>query len=110
MYTSIILLVFTAFFLLYNLSNKTELSDKPVWVAYFEKRRVLSTVISALLILVAGILLVLDNSMTSGIFSLIIVLMAMGSLTVLLFPFRYVSVKHLALLFLIFIVFEQLIF
>jgi hypothetical protein len=46
----------------------------------------------------------------SGIFSLIVILMAMGSLTVLVFPFRYLSVNHVVLLFVVFIAFEQLIF
>jgi hypothetical protein len=110
MYTSIVLLVFIAFLFLYNLSKKTEWSDKPVWVAYFEKRRMLSTIISAVLMLIAGGLLVWGTNMTSGLFSLIVILMAMGSVIVLLFPFRYVSVKQIALLFLIFIAFEQLIF
>jgi len=110
MYTSVVFLVFIAFLFLYNLSKKTDWSDKPGWASYFEKKRVLSTVLSAILILIAGTVLELDNGMTSGIFSLIVILMAMGSLIVLLFPFRYVSVKQIALLFLIFIVFEQLIF
>lgn len=110
MYTIIVLLVFIAFLFLYNLSKKTEWSDKPAWAAYFEKKRILSTVLSAILILIAGVLLENDNGMVSGIFSLIVILMAMGSVIVLLFPFRYVSVKQMALLFLVFIVFEQLIF
>ncbi|MET1056613.1 MAG: hypothetical protein ABWY16_14995 [Pedobacter sp.] len=110
MYTIIVLLVFIAFFFLYNLSKKTEWSDKPAWAAYFEKKRILSTVLSAILILIAGVLLENDNGMVSGIFSLMVILMAMGSVIVLLFPFRYVSVKQMALLFLVFIVFEQLIF
>lgn len=110
MYTTIVLLVFIAFLFLYNLSKKNDWSDKPVWASYFEKKRVLSTVLSAILTLAAFILLVLDNGMVSGTFSFIIILMAMGCLIVLLFPFRYVSVKQMAALFLLFIVFEQLIF
>jgi len=110
MYTIIVLLVFIAFLFLYNLSKKTEWSDKPACAAYFEKKRILSTVLSAILILIAGVLLENDNGMVSGIFSLIVILMAMGSVIVLLFPFRYVSVKQMALLFLVFIVFEQMIF
>jgi hypothetical protein len=110
MYTIIVLLVFVAFLLLYNLSRKTEWSDKPALVRYFEQRRILSTVASAVLVLIAGTLLVIDNNMASGLFSLIVIFMAMGCVIVLLFPFRYVSVKQMALLFVIFIVFEQLIF
>ena len=110
MYTIIVLLVFIAFLLLYNLSKKTEWSNKPVWASYFEKKRSLSTVLSALLIIIAAFLLELENGIVSGIFSLVVILMAMGSLIVLFFPFRYVSVKQMALLVLLFIVFEQLIF
>jgi hypothetical protein len=110
MYTIIVLLVFVAFLLLYNLSRKTEWSDKSALVRYFEQRRILSTVTSAVLVLIAGTLLVIDNNMASGLFSLIVIFMAMGCVIVLLFPFRYVSVKQMALLFVIFIVFEQLIF
>lgn len=110
MYTIIVLLVFIAFLFLYNLSKKTEWSDKPAWASYFEEKRILSTVISAMLILLSGMMLEIDNGIVSGIFSLVVILMAMGCVIVLLFPFRYVSVKQMALLFLLFTAFEQLIF
>lgn len=65
---------------------------------------------SAGLMLISCILLVCLNGTVSGIFSFIVIVMAMGNLIVLLFPFRYLSVKSIACLYLLFVVFEQLIF
>jgi hypothetical protein len=110
MYTIIVSLVFIAFLFLYNTSKKGKWADKAAWASYFEERRALSTVVSALLMLTACTMLILLNGMVSGIFSFIVVLMAIGCLVVLLFPFRYLSAKRIALLFVLFIIFEQLIF
>jgi len=110
MYTIILLLIFIAFLLLYNTSKKSSWTDKPIWAANLEQRKMLSVVISTILLLIACILLVCYNGMTSGIFSFIVMIMTIGSLIVLLFPFRYLSAKQTVLLFLLFAVFEQLIF
>lgn len=110
MYTTIIFLIFIAFLFLYNTSKKSKWADKPVWASYFEQRRMLSAIISAFLMLFAGVMLVYDNGMASGIFSFMVIMMTMGCLIVLLFPFRYLSIRQVVFLFLFFVVFEQLIF
>lgn len=110
MYTTIVLLIFIAFLFLYNTSKKIKWADKPLWAINFERQKTLSVGISAILMLVACILLVNDNGLVSGIFSFIVVVMAMGNLIVLLFPFRYLSILQTALLFVLFAVFEQFIF
>jgi len=110
MYTTIVLLIFVAFLFLYNTSQKSKWADKPLWVVNLEKRKMISGMISGLLLLAACILLVYDNGMVSGIFSFVVVVMAMGNLIVLLFPFRYLSIMQTALLFVLFAVVEQLIF
>jgi len=110
MYTTIILLIFIAFLFLYNTSKKSKWPNKPLWASYFETRKTLSVFISAILVLLACIMLVFLNGTVAGVFSVIVIIMAMGSLIVLLFPFRYVSVTQTILLFLLFIVLEQFIF
>lgn len=110
MYTTIILLIFIAFFFLYNTSKKSKWEDKPKWASHLEQREKQSVFISAALMLIACIILISINGTVSGIFTFILINMAMGNLIVLLFPFRYISIKQTALLFLLFVVFEQLIF
>jgi len=70
----------------------------------------LSNGISATLLLLSAIILTIFNGSLAGLFSLIVIIMGMGSLIVLLFPFRYLSVKHILLCFVLFVVFEQFIF
>ncbi|SEA48475.1 hypothetical protein [Pedobacter hartonius] len=110
MYTTLILLVFIAFLLFYNTSKKNNWSDKPAWARYLEARTSLSGSIIVLLLIFAYALLDYLGGPVAGIFSLIVIIMAMGSLIVLLFPFRYLSVKHILSIYLVFIVFELLIF
>jgi len=110
MYTTIVLLIFVAFLFLYNTSKKSKWSDKPAWASNFEHQKMLSVAISAILMLLACVLLIYDNGLVSGIFSFVVIVMAMGNIIVLLFPFRYLSITQTALLFLLFAVFEQLIF
>jgi hypothetical protein len=110
MYTTVVLLLFLAFLLLYNTSKKSKWPDKPSWANYLEYHKPLSVGIAGLFVVIAAVIMVLLCGTVSGIFSLIVIFMAMGSLTVLVFPFRYLSVNHVVLLFVIFIAFEQLIF
>jgi hypothetical protein len=110
MYTTVVLLLFLAFLLLYNTSKKSKWPDKPAWANYLEYHKPLSAAIAGLLVIISAVILIVLSGSVSGIFSLIVILMAMGSLTVLVFPFRYLSVNHVVLLFVVFIAFEQLIF
>lgn len=110
MYTTITLFIFIAFLLLYNTSKKNKWENKPAIAIKLEKQLALSRAISLLLFLLAGILLVNQNGVLSGVFSLLVFLMAMGNLIVLLFPFRYLSVSQLLFIFVLFVGFEQFIF
>lgn len=110
MYTTITFLIFLAFFLLYNLSKKSRWSDKPGWASKLENSVSLSRGLSLLLMLISCAVLIYRNGTVSGIFCFIVMLMAMGNLLVLLFPFRYLSINHVILLLLLFVGLEQFIF
>lgn len=110
MYSTIILLLFFAFLLLYNLSKKSKWEGKPQLAVQLETRKTLSRGISFSLMLVACLLLIFMIGTGAGIFAFIVIQMAMGSLIVLLFPFHYITAKHVVILYLLFIGFESFIF
>lgn len=58
-------------------------------------RRLLSRVLGAVLFLAALVICICVYGWGSGIFAAITVLMAIGCLSVLLRPFRYISIRHL---------------
>lgn len=110
MYSTIIFLLFAAFLLLYNLSKKARWDHKPLWAIKLASQPLYSRIISGLLILNAGVLLIILNGVGSGIFSLVVVLMCIGCLTILLFPLRYLSFMHVLLIYGLLLSFETLIF
>jgi hypothetical protein len=110
MYTNIIFLVFIAFLFFYNTSKKNNWSDKPEWARHLANRKSQSVFLAAMILTLACGLLIYLNGTVAGIFSFIVIIMAMGSLIVLLFPFRYLSFRHVTLVYFVLIVFELLIF
>jgi len=110
MYSTIILLLFIAFLFFYNTSKKSRWPDKPAWATYFEKRKQLSLLISSILMMLSCLTLVYQDGTVAGVFSFIVVLMAMGCLIVLLFPFRYLSIPKILLLYVVFAGVELFIF
>lgn len=110
MYTTAILLLFIAFLIFYNTSKKSNWADKPAWAAKYGKQKPLSLLISAILMLMSCALLIYLDGTVAGLFSFVVITMAMGNIIVLLFPFRYVSIPQIILLFLLFAGFEQFIF
>jgi len=110
MYSTIILLLFAAFLLLYNLSKKARWDHKPMWAIKLASQPLYSRLISFALVLSAGALLIYLNGIGAGICSLVVIIMCVGCLTVLLFPFRYLSAKYVLLIFWLFIGMETLIF
>lgn len=110
MYSIAILLLFIAFLIFYNTSKKSNWADKPAWATTYGKQKQVSLLLSAILMLIScGLLIYLDGTV-AGIFSFVVITMAMGNVIVLLFPFRYVSISHVILLFLFFAGLEQFIF
>lgn len=110
MYSTITLLVFLAFLLLYNLSKKSHWENKPAWAKRIEKDKVLSRSLSFFIMGISLLLLTFLVGIGSAIFTFLVILMAMGSLIVLLNPFQYLSAKHLVVLYVICLVFEFIIF
>lgn len=110
MYSTIILLVFFAFLLFYNLSKKSKWDGKPEWAKKMSAKKVLSKSISAALMCTACILLTIQSGTGAGIFAFIVILMAVGCMIVLFTPFRYLATKHIAVIYLVFLVFEIFIF
>jgi len=110
MYTTIVLLLFVAFLLLYNLSKKSKWETKTDWVVKMASQPVLTRVISFSMMVISCLILICINGLASGIFGFIVILMAMGSLIVLLFPFHYLSTKHVVILYVLFAGLELFIF
>ena len=110
MYSTITLLVFIAFLLLYNLSKKNHWTNKPVWAKKIESDKVLSRGLSFAIMGISLLMLTFLTGIGSGIFTFFLMLMAMGSLIVLLNPFQYLAIKHVVILYGICLVFEFIIF
>jgi hypothetical protein len=110
MYSTIIFLLFVAFLILYNLSRKAKWDHKPLWAIKLASQPNYSRIISFTLLLIAGVMLILLNGVGSGLFALVVILMCMGCLTVLLFPFRYLSALQVLLIYGLMVSLETLIF
>lgn len=110
MYSTVFLLLFIAFYLLYNLSERVVLKNKSRLLAYFGRRIWLTRTISLLLTLIASFLLIWRLGTGAGIFSIVLVLMACGSLIVVLSPLQYFRLRHLLVFYGCLIAFEIFVF
>lgn len=110
MYSTIIFLLFAAFLLLYNLSKKARWDHKPLWAIKLASQPNYSRIISFMLVVFAGAMLITLSGVGSGLFALAVILMCMGCLTVLLFPFRYLSALQVLLIYGLMVSLETLIF
>ena len=110
MYSTIIFLLFAAFLLLYNLSKKANWDHKPLWAIKLASQPNYSRMISFMLVVFAGVMLITMSGVGSGLFALVVILMCMGCLTVLLFPFRYLSALQVLLIYALMVSLETLIF
>lgn len=90
MFSTICLLFFAAFILWMNTSKRIIWRDKPELLQRLAKESVRSKYISSFLMVMAASLSVYQLGLGSGLFAAVVVLMCMGSLIVLFFPFRYV--------------------
>ncbi|WP_353183394.1 hypothetical protein [Parapedobacter lycopersici] len=100
MYSSVLLMLFMAFFLFYNTSHRMRWSGKRPWTKVLERRPMLSKSLAGLLTAVAALILIDRNGAGAGIFSLIVMIMGMGSLIVTLAPYRFLNRFTLVLLYL----------
>lgn len=91
MFSTICLLFFVAFILWMNTSKRITWREKPELLQQLAKESVRSKYISSMLMVIATSLSVVQLGFGSGLFAAIVVLMCMGSLIVLFFPFRYVA-------------------
>jgi len=110
MYSTICLLIFTAFYLFYNTSQKRKNEPKPQWAKALAARRSLSRSGSILLLIAAWIIVANLQGLGAGTFAFGTYLMAMASLIVLINPFRYLQWKHVLGIFVCCLFFECLIF
>lgn len=106
MFVSLFLLYFIAFFIWYNTSKKAKWKDKPTYLQQLENRPLESKILSTLLILTASAGLVYTLGWGSGIAASFFYLMAIGSMVVCFFPFRYFTLKSIVMLYLTFLVLE----
>lgn len=110
MYSTIFLLMFMAFFLLYNRSKRVKIGRKPGYLVRLEQHTLLSRLGSAGLSLASLGLLIRMLGTGSGIFGFIVILMCVGSLVVVLAPFRYLRAWQLAAVYAALLLFEIFIF
>lgn len=111
MYSTVFLLLLMAFYLLYSRSARVKVvNNKTAVLNTLHKYRRLSLFLSMLLLSLAGILGVYLLGVGAGIFGCIVVLMGVGSLVIILAPFRYFRMAHLFVLYMFLLVFEVFIF
>lgn len=110
MYSTLILFLFVAFLLLYNLSKKSGWVNKPMFAIQLGSRQMLSIIISISFMLLAMVMLIFLMGIGAGIFAFVVIQMAAASVIVLLFPFRYLQARHLVLVYLFFALLETFIF
>lgn len=73
---------------------------KSQWMKWLEQRPVLSRSLAGLLVALAVWALVERDGIGAGIFSLVVIVMGIGCLVVVLFPYRYLNMFSLALIYL----------
>jgi len=59
---------------------------------------------------IALLVMIIITGTGAGIFNFLVILMAMGSLVVLIPPFQYLAAKHVVILYMMCLIFEFIIF
>lgn len=93
MFSSICLLFFLAFILRMNRSTRISWQDKPILLQSLAKSPFRSKFLEIALFLVAICTTVVQFGLGCGLFASIFIVMAIGSLVVLFFPFRYLKLS-----------------
>lgn len=87
---------FLGFFMLYNTSRKAKLSVTGVFEKWLQQHVTFARTTGLLLIVWAFILLAIKQGVAVGIITAFVLLMAAGSLIVMIAPFHYLRLKHVA--------------
>lgn len=98
-----------AFQLWYVTSEQVEHTNSPVYLRNLLRHKQACRTIGATLLLVITILFVVRFGWMTGICASIVGLMGVGSLTVLLNPFRYINEKGVVVLYVFFLTLEFLV-
>lgn len=96
MISTICLMFLSGFLIWMNTSNRIPAAEKPAVLAPLAAYPVRSKWIATALFAAASALCVQVLGVGSGLFAAVVILMAMGSLTVLFSPFRYFGIKAIA--------------
>lgn len=110
MFSTICLIFFIGFIFWMNTSQRISWPDKSGILARTATNPVYSRAVAFTFFLIGTILLVALLGWGSGLFSAIIVLMTVASLVVLFFPFRYLSIKGIVIIYICAITLELITF
>lgn len=110
MLSTAFLLIFTGFYLQYNLSRKVKARHKPSWLGYMARNARLTRIAGVGTTMLAMGIMIAQLGIGSGLFGFVVVLMCSASLIVVLSPFRYLRWAHVVCLYLGAIFFEVLLF
>ncbi|MGG7664009.1 hypothetical protein [Dyadobacter sp. BHUBP1] len=100
MFSTICLLFLLGFMFWMNTSTRIPWTDKNEVMAFMATNRVYSRSAAGALFLIATALCVSLLGVGSGLFAAVVILMMAGSVSVLLFPFRYFGSAGVAILYL----------
>ncbi|KQS30893.1 hypothetical protein [Dyadobacter sp. Leaf189] len=108
MFSTICLLFLCGFIFWMNTSRRIAWSDKNPVMAYMSAKPMYSRYAAAALFIIATALCVIRLGAGSGLFAAVTILMAAGSVSVLFFPFQYLGVKGIGILYLCVLALELL--
>lgn len=107
MITTCCFLFFAGFLLWMSTSKRISWPDKPQWLAQWQSREISKKVAIGLFVLgTNGCMLALGVG--SGLFAAVVILMMMGGVCVLFFPFSWLRIPYVVGLYLFCLLFELL--
>ncbi|HWV28347.1 MAG TPA: hypothetical protein VN038_01785 [Dyadobacter sp.] len=109
MFSTICLLFLLGFMFWMNTSTRISWTDKNEVMAFMAANPVYSRSAAGALFLIATVLCVNLLGIGSGLFAAVVILMMVGSASVLFFPFRYFGSAGVAILYLCAVTFELVI-
>lgn len=106
MFSFILFLFFLGFFCLMNTSKRISWPQKNDFLQRWSVRLKESRLVAGLLFLLATVLAIYFLGLGAGIFGALVMLMAIGCLSILFFPFRYIGLRGVVALFIVCLVLE----
>lgn len=106
MYTLILGMDLIAVFIWFNTSKKVKFPKRAIWLEKVVATRAKAQIMSAALAIISLLATVYLQGFGAGIFAWLIYGMGFLSLIVLLFPYQYLTYKHVLILFAFCLVFE----